>query len=216
MTESHGPNASFDELLELVAKGDGAALGRLLEAETPRLRRLLERRTPPELRREISVSDIVQEATLRIVRRSERLENRGLGAFRKLFELVARRLLINATERHRAQKRDVRRELREVREGPAPARGNLDLDELPGSSASPPRLLIERERIEGLRKCFALLPEADREILRLIDYADLEYGEAAGRLGVSEEAARKRHSRAVARLRLEMRDAGLADESEAR
>ncbi len=45
-----------------------------------------------------------------------------------------------------------------------------------------------------------LLGELDREILVLRHFDDLSNGEAAERLGITAEAAEKRHDRALLRL----------------
>jgi DNA-directed RNA polymerase specialized sigma24 family protein len=46
-----------------------------------------------------------------------------------------------------------------------------------------------------------MLSDDDREILRWIDEDDLGYEESARRLSINVDAARRRHSRAIARLR---------------
>ena len=46
---------------------------------------------------------------------------------------------------------------------------------------------MQGERRDALRACFAALPEADQQILRLIDYGGLSYAEAAQELGDREE-----------------------------
>ena len=52
-----------------------------------------------------------------------------------------------------------------------------------------------------LQRCFSRLSVNDREIIQLIDYDEVGYEQAAEALEITSEAARQRHSRAIARLR---------------
>ena len=63
------------------------------------------------------------------------------------------------------------------------------------------------EDLARMKACLAELDPDDREIIRLVDYESLGYEEVSARLGISVNAAMKRRSRAVDRLR-ELMDAG--------
>jgi RNA polymerase sigma-70 factor, ECF subfamily len=56
----------------------------------------------------------------------------------------------------------------------------------------------ERERL--VRDAIAMLPEAQKEMVLLFDYAGLSHVEVAEALGISHAAARKRYSRALEEL----------------
>ena len=60
---------------------------------------------------------------------------------------------------------------------------------------------MEEERIQALERSLERLTEEQRETIDLIDYQDVGYEEAARRMGISVDAARQRHHRAIARLR---------------
>ncbi|HIC23750.1 MAG TPA: sigma-70 family RNA polymerase sigma factor, partial [Planctomycetes bacterium] len=75
------------------------------------------------------------------------------------------------------------------------------LGNLSASISSPSAGLQREEALELLGRCLDMLSDDDREMLRWIDEDDLGYEEAARRLSVNIDAARRRHSRAIARLR---------------
>jgi RNA polymerase sigma-70 factor (ECF subfamily) len=69
------------------------------------------------------------------------------------------------------------------------------------SGTSPSRRMIRDEQREALRAAVASLPEHDREILVMRHLEQLDNGEIAATLGISEGAVRVRHVRALRRLR---------------
>jgi RNA polymerase sigma factor (sigma-70 family) len=79
----------------------------------------------------------------------------------------------------------------------------IDVD-LPGDRRSDPSNGVERL---DLRRALAHLSPDDRVLLAMRYGADLDSGELAATLGTSPSAARMRLSRAVDRLRKELRDA---------
>lgn len=60
---------------------------------------------------------------------------------------------------------------------------------------------LQQEQYRALNKALCSLSEEDQRILRLRYYQDEEYADIAYRLGMSQESARQRVSRAVKRLR---------------
>lgn len=195
------------ELLRRFAEGDDAALERLVVKEGERLLPYIERRLPAWLRRRVGASDILQNTIVDLLDVREQFEDRGIPAFRRLLNVMAELALARAVERERAQKRDVARD-----KGPgtlAGGTGSQDgLARLPGAGPSPSAEVRRREDRERLASAIRSLPTEDREILQLVDYDQLAYEEIARRLGITAAAARKRHSRAVARLRELLDDEG--------
>jgi len=57
------------------------------------------------------------------------------------------------------------------------------------------------EQLDKLAKQLNRLPERERKIIVLRFYKDMEYGEIAGTMGISEANARKIYSRALNKLR---------------
>jgi RNA polymerase sigma-70 factor (ECF subfamily) len=198
------------DLIERYAKGDDGSLGELVRRESKDLGRWVERRMPSFLSRRYGVSDIIQQTAIELLAVRPRFENRGVGAFRRLLRVIAGRILANTVEREQALKRNSRRGA-VVRPGwtsgsltEARGRGR------PSDSDSPSGRVLRLERIDAVKRCHARLPAPDREIIRLVDYERLDHRAAANALGITGEAARKRHSRAVARLRALMEELGLA------
>jgi RNA polymerase sigma-70 factor (ECF subfamily) len=194
-----GPTG-WDQIADRFWRGDGDALGMLLEKEMPHLRRVLKEQAPKRLRHRLRLSDLVQETAIILAARRPRFENRGPGALRRLLRTIARRVLRGAVRREQAQKR-------------APDAVGQRLDAaarwLADSASTASKRLLRKELLDGMRACCARLGEDERRIIQLVDYQELDLKEAARTLGLSHAAARKRHSRAVARLRQLMRDAGL-------
>ncbi len=191
------------ELLRRFAEGDESALERLVEKEGKRLLPYIERKLPAFLRRRVGASDILQNTIIDLIDVRDRFEDRGIPAFRRMLNVMADLALARAIERERAKKRDVGKD-----RGPgtlAGGTGSQDgLARLPDGGPTPSTELNREEDRERLARAFAELGEEDREILRLVDYEQVSYEEVAKRLGITAVAARKRHSRAVGKLRKQM------------
>jgi len=70
----------------------------------------------------------------------------------------------------------------------------------------PERDLLTAEREQAVRAAIADLPDDLRESVLLYDYADLSHEEIAASLGITHDAARKRHSRALVALGKALRE----------
>lgn len=193
------------DLLSRFASGDDSALGTLIQREAPRIVDRMRARLPGELRARMGGSDILQLTAVELVRMRERFANQGVGAFRQLVATLADQALARAVEREGAQKRSPAREVQPPaqRSGESRAPGPEPID-----TRTPSREAASSEAVERLQACLDELPEADRAILRMVDYEELGFEEASGRLGISIPAAHKRHGRALARLRELMRSRG--------
>jgi len=75
------------------------------------------------------------------------------------------------------------------------------------TSAAPEALLDARRRAAAIREALGRLAPSERDTLLLRYQADLSYREIGQAMGIDEATARKRASRALARLREVMRDA---------
>ena len=188
------------EWLQKFADGDEAAFERLLADELPKLRRRVEDRLGVDLRRRIDPSDVLQQAALDVYQLRDGFEDRGLPAFRAWLKTVTFNNLNRLIEKELAQKRDPRREKRRAME--AGASRSLDpLGNLAASISSPSAGLHRQEALDLLENCLDMLSDDDRDLLRWVDEDGLGYEEVARRLTVNIDAARRRHSRAIARLR---------------
>jgi len=73
-------------------------------------------------------------------------------------------------------------------------------ESLTSGANEPERDLIRAEREQAVRAAIAELPDDLRESVLLYDYADQSHEEIAAALGITHDAARKRHSRALVAL----------------
>jgi RNA polymerase sigma factor (sigma-70 family) len=95
----------------------------------------------------------------------------------------------------------------ESAEGPFPA---PLLDENVSHTPSPSATLGARERVEAVQSALAELPERQRELILLRDYAATPWEEVACELALpSASAARMMHARALTRLGAHLRTRGI-------
>ncbi|MDE0957192.1 MAG: sigma-70 family RNA polymerase sigma factor [Planctomycetota bacterium] len=193
-------DVSSVEWLQQFADGDEAAFERLLQEELPKLRRRVEDRLGVDLRRRIDPSDVLQQAALDVYQLRSGFEDRGLPAFRAWLKTVTFNNLNRLIEKELAQKRDPRREKR--RAMAAGASQSLDpLGNLAASISSPSAGLHRQEALNLLQNCLDMLGDDDRDLLRWIDEENMGYEEVARRLSINVDTTRRRHSRAIARLK---------------
>ena len=194
------PEKSAEDWLPEFAAGDEEAYGRLIHQELPRLRRPVEDRLGPDLRRRIDPSDVLQQAAIDVYKLRDKFEDRGLPAFRAWLKQVTMNNLNRLIEKELAQKRDPRKEKRRAHES-GKSRSLDPLGHLAASISSPSAGVQREEALDLLERCLDMLGDDDRELLSWIDQDGLSYEESARRLSINIEATRRRHSRAISRLR---------------
>lgn len=164
------------------ASGDPRALGELLRAELPRLRRRLRADDAGLLGTSVGATDAAQEAAHRLIERESELSFHGIAPLRAFLWTTARRYLID-----RFRRRQRRRPLEEP---------ELVVDARDASQdARDPAGIAE------IWNAMRALAFGDREILELVYVHQRSLEEAAGELGIQKSAARMRLSRAEERLR---------------
>jgi RNA polymerase sigma factor (sigma-70 family) len=89
----------------------------------------------------------------------------------------------------------------------------LDVDELAGGPTEPsargeaPSARLDRDECaQAAARALASLPEGTRAVVHLRHHEGLAFGEIASALGISEDTARQRHTRALVRLRTLLAD----------
>lgn len=184
-------------LLAGVADGDAAALDVLLARHRDYIRRMVDVRLDPMIRRRVDPSDVVQETQLEAARRVGDYLARPPMAFRLWLRQIAYDRLLMLRRRHvDAKRRDVSREL------PLPEDSCVGLAARLGRNLSTPsRHLIEGELTRRVRQAVARLEDEDREVLLMRHYEGLSNQEVAQVLHVEPPAASKRYGRALLRLR---------------
>ena len=204
MTEPHG--AETDDLVERAARGDETAKHLLLGRHRDRLKRMVAVHLDRRLAARVDPSDIVQEALLDAHRDlSDYLHRRPLPLYPWLRQLAWERLLKWHRAHLRAQKRSVGRE--EPRELALPEDSAVLLaHRLIAAGTSPSRRLIRDELRQRVRAALEAASPRDRQILVMRHLEEMSAAEIAAALGITERAAKARHTRALERLR------GLLDE----
>ena len=189
-----------DETQRLLAQaraGAAGAVDRLLERHRAYLRRFAELRLCPQLRARVEPSDVVQEAQLEAARRLDGYLREAPLPFRLWLRRIAQDRLLMLRRRHLgAGRRAV------SREAAWPDESSLAFArQLLASGTSPSARLAASELAQRVRDAVAQLPEADREVVLLRNFAGLSNQEVAQLLEIQPAAASQRYGRALLRLR---------------
>ena len=187
---------SCDSLLERAGRGDGSAIGRLLERHRLRLKAVVAARIDRRIAARVDASDVVQEALTEAGRRlPEFLHAREMSWFPWLRVLTFQRLADLHRRHRRSRKRSVVREI--IASGIAIDRTRGDLI---CSDTSPSGHALRSEEQERVRVILDGLTEKDRRILELRYYQGRSFEEIARELGIGIGAAKMRHLRALERF----------------
>ncbi len=182
------------ELLERWHRGDRQALDRLLERDLPWIRDFVHRRMGPLLRAKEETDDVIQETALELLRYGPRFALSSREHFRALLARMVENVLRGQHDRFTAYKRAA------SREQPLTAGQVLHLGRFADSAERPSRLAEAAEWQSLVRLGLELLAPEDREVILLREWDGLSFAEVGSRAGVTEEAARKRFTRALVRL----------------
>src|SRR5262245_17219559 len=197
---THDPEETVD-LLRRAAQGDRHCLGRLLDRDRDRLRRMVALRLDHRLHGRIDPSDVIQEAQLEAAERlAEYLRNPTMPFFLWLRLITGQRLVALHRRHLGARMRDAGREVsidRPLQQATSAALAAQLLGRLTGPSEAAVRAEIKARLHEALDG----MDPTDREVLTLRHFEQLTTAETARELGISEEAAKKRHVRALKRLK---------------
>ncbi len=194
-------------LLNSAKNGDAAALDQLLGRHRAVLRRMVELRIDPQLRRRVDPSDIVQEAKAEALRRMpEYLQDLPMPFGLWLRRITYEQLLTMRRRHIEARRRTVDREL------PLPQKSSFALARLLlDRGPTPSEQMAGQELAQRVREAVALLPEGDREVLLMRNFEGLSNQEVAQVLGIDPVAASKRFGRALLRLRKILQKGGLTE-----
>jgi len=199
MTRPH--HAETEELIERAARGDDAARHQLLARHRDRLKRMVAVHLDRRLAARVDPSDIVQEALLEAHRElSEYLRRRPLPVFPWLRQFAWERLLKWHRAHIKVQKRSIGREQRWELDLPDESAMQL-AHRLIAAGTSPSRRLIRDELRQRVRAALETASPRDREILVMRHLEEMSAAEIAATLGITERAAKARHTRALERLR---------------
>lgn len=187
------------EVVESASQGDAAAVATLLERHLPRLRAYIRLRMGPQLRARESASDLVQSACREVLENIGRYQHRSEANFRRWLFTTAARKVRDRVDYHRAEKRDVDREI-DCADGTV----HDAVAAVYADFVTPSADLDMRERVARLEAAFDRLPADYREVITLTRIVGLPHREVAEAMGRSETASRMLLYRALAELAAEL------------
>lgn len=175
-------------------RGDNSGLNALLERHLPWIRERVHHRIGPLLRKMGDTGDYVQDAMVQFLKYGPRFVVRSDHHFRALLQRIVENALRNQHDRFVARRREI------ALERPIPSETVISLD-APRTTKRTPSMSAERlEREAWVRLGMEFLDPADRHIILLRKWDGLSFPEIGRRLGISKDAARMRHNRAILRL----------------
>lgn len=206
MSDAQG-SAETLQLLRRWHDGDRTALDTLVRENFAWVHGYVRRRLNDAMRQKVDSVDLVQNAMLQVLERGPRFQIADRDHFRAL---LARIVTNDIQDQHRwayRQRRD------QAREQPIARDSVLHLDR-PMQSVTRPSENVDRdERKAWVRLAIELMDPEDRQILQQRQWESTAFAEIAAQLGVSEDAARMRHNRALKRLAekvIELRNGSVA------
>jgi RNA polymerase sigma-70 factor, ECF subfamily len=192
-----------DDAVRSAQAGDPKALEELLSVHLKDLRAFVRLQLGPELRRREDHSDIVQSACRDILEGLPGFEYRGPGSFRAWLFTAAHNKVREKANFHRAQRRDIRREVEPSREDRVQLYESLCSFEPTASQvaqANELQLKIERTMDR--------LTDEQRQLLILHRIVGLTHEEISEKLGISSTASRSRMMRASVAFRTALEQLG--------
>lgn len=193
-SQTENPISDHTEIIEAV---DVADLAVEFERSRDRLRRMAAQLLNPCLSTRVDPSDILQDAFIRANADLENYQANGGSSLSSWLRFQTRFAVGDCHRRHlNTQKRDARQENQGF--GTFSTDG---LDQLAESLISPSSAIARDELSLRIRTAIERMPEIDREILILRHLDEVSIVDAAAAINISVEAAKKRHLRAIRRLR---------------
>lgn len=181
-------------LLQRWHGGDQEALKELLRRDLPWIRERLHQRLGDALRQRGDTEDYLHDTVLEVLRYTPRFLVSTGDTFRRLLSQIVENMLRDKNDFFARRRRNV------AREQPLPDSTVLHLDGHTRSLTSPSQNAVRNEEEAWLRFALDLLAPEDRDAIVLREYEGMAFAAIGERLGISENAARMRFERGLARL----------------
>lgn len=184
-------------LIAEVKQGSAGALTRLFEQNRERLARMIQLRMDRRVRARVDVSDVLQDAYLDLVSQLANYAKDPKLPFEVWLRRITGQRLAKIHRRHLGQaKRDVAREvsLEQIHDAGLCRRSSLD-------QCAAESKIIEQELQQKVEEGIREMSESEREIIYVRHVRQLTNVEAASLLKLSVQAASKRYTRAIRKLR---------------
>lgn len=193
------------ELIRRAQGGERPALGTLFARYYPRVQRIVRARMGTVLRSLEDPEDIVQNTFLVAIDKFDDFEIRENAALINWLARLAEHQIQNAVKRHRAMKRDHRREVVLAWIHDSMTSGKLALEPAVSEDGAA-TAAMQSEELEILEECMHALPGPQREVILLRTFAGGSWDWIAKELGrPTPAAARELFSRARVALAQAMR-----------
>ena len=200
-------------LIRHARTGDQEAVRRLLVLYHPRLRARLLRQMDATMKARIEPEDILQQVYLEVFRAIHQFDYQGKDSFLRWMYAILDRKLIDEHRALRAERRDVRRE---VKPAPPSAQQTTYVDlmaRLIAEDGTPSQVVRKDEALAVLSACVAGLPEHYREVIRMRFIEGRPVADVAKELDRSIGSIHMICHRALRQLREQAERLGLARES---
>jgi RNA polymerase sigma-70 factor (ECF subfamily) len=198
--------ASTSELLEQARRGDGEALGRLLELHRPALQHLARRQLDGRVAVRVAASDVIQQTFLEAHRRFGQFAGRGEREWAAWLRAILDHRVAGAIRDHALlQKRTVRREqsMDQGQDSEVGLKQGLD-----AGHSSPSQKAMRVEEVVRLEGALGALPEDQREAVRLRHLEGWALADIARRLNRTPAATAGLIKRGMQALRRRLHDPG--------
>jgi RNA polymerase sigma-70 factor (ECF subfamily) len=180
-------NQDIEDLVKRAAGGDSGAAGEISRRVERPLRAAIRQRLGPELRARVDTDDIFQSTIFAALKDLGNFTYQGDGAFMNWLSAIAERRIRMAARKHRAGKRDVRRE-----------RSLAAAAEVPGAGTTPTQGVVRGEITERIQTVLPQLPELERRVVELHSFEGRGFPDVARELGLTDKnAARHVFQRAL-------------------
>ncbi|HCK40277.1 MAG: RNA polymerase factor sigma-70 [Planctomycetaceae bacterium] len=190
-----------EQLLAHVRAGESDAVGKLLDRHREAVRRMIDLRMDPVLKRRVDASDLVQDVLIQANRRLDSFLENPIMPFHLWLRQMAKDRLIDAHRRHRGAARRTM-----DREQPLAIAANNEssidlLTQLQDQEMTPATAATWNELQRRFHTACDKLDPTEQEIVLMRHFEQLTNGEAATALEISPQAASMRYLRAMRRLR---------------
>lgn len=195
-------NSHDTQNLAALRSGDEQALVEFLRRNERALLAFIRSRLGTHLRKKVEAEDILQEASMEAVRSLGETDLSNWDPLNWLFQICERRIIDAHRRFFTSQKRDARREAGMPAGSDAAGIVNL----LAASITTPSAAFSRDQRQLRMLAALDVLPDGEREVLRLRYLVGLPSKEIAKKIGKSDGATRVMISRALGKLHEMLRE----------
>ena len=199
-------------LIRNARRGDEEAVRKLLVLYHPRLRARLLRQMDPTMKARIEPEDILQQVYLEVFRAIDRFTYQGKDSMLRWMYAILDRKLIDEHRAMRAERRDVRRE---VKAAPPSAQHTTYIDlmaRIMSKDGTPSQVVRKDEAVAVLTTCVASLPQHYRDVIQMRFIEGRPVAEVAKELDRSIGSVHMICHRALRQLREQAEKLGITRE----